>query len=199
MDGVNIRLVTSSATCSGHFHAPLFDRSTTSRFTRRASRPTLPLVSKKSAKIAALIEDCRGQQLDAHYLGYFACFNRGLFYEAHDVLEELWLADRQGPDGDFFKGLIQFAGAFVHLQKHTGLRPRLHPSAALFKLARTNLARYPAFQYQLDVTGVLAIIEEWLAHLEAGGFTVNPLADHPTPVVNPLRQEAGAQTQSPLG
>jgi hypothetical protein len=48
-------------------------------------------VSKKSAKIAALIDSCRGQELDAHYLGYFECFNRGLFYESHDVLEELWL------------------------------------------------------------------------------------------------------------
>ena len=48
-------------------------------------------MSKKSAKIAALIESCRGRKLDAHYLGYFECFNRGLFYESHDVLEELWL------------------------------------------------------------------------------------------------------------
>ena len=59
----------------------------------------LPAMSRKSAKIAALIEGCRGRDLDAHYLGYFECFNRGLFYEAHDVLEELWLADRHGPNG----------------------------------------------------------------------------------------------------
>ena len=59
----------------------------------------------------------QGQVLDAHYLGYFACFNRGWFYEAHDVLEELWLANRTGPNYAFYKGLIQLAGAFVHLQK----------------------------------------------------------------------------------
>ena len=154
-------------------------------FTLPGIRTTISPVSKKSAKIAALIEGCRGQSLDAHYLGYFECFNRGLFYEAHDVLEELWLSDRQGPDGDFFKGLIQFAGAFVHLQKHTELRPRLRPSAALFKLARTNLSKYPAFHVQLDVLRVLGIIEEWLERLEAGGFGVNPLASHATPVVKP--------------
>ena len=91
-------------------------------------------MSKKSAKIAALIESCRGEKLDAHYLGYFHCFNRGLFYEAHDVLEELWLPERTGPNGAFYKGLIQLAGAFVHLQKN-----RLRPAAALFKLAATNL------------------------------------------------------------
>jgi len=138
-------------------------------------------VSKKSAKIAALIESCRGQELDAHYLGYFECFNRGLFYEAHDVLEELWLKDRHGPDGNFHKGLIQFAGAFVHLQKHSEQRPRLRPAAALFKLARANLRRYPATHWRLDVHHVLALIEDWLNRLEGDGFAVNPLTDRNAP------------------
>lgn len=140
-------------------------------------------MSKKSAKIAALIEDCRGHALDAHYLGYFECFNRGLFYEAHDVLEELWLVDRRGPDGDFYKGLIQLAGAFVHLQKHTEQRPRLRPSAALFKLAQANLRKYPSIHHQLDVSRVLKIVEEWLALLEAAQFQVNPLGVHAPPVI----------------
>src|SRR4030095_10660816 len=105
--------------------------------------------------IARLIESCEGRELEAHYLGYFECFNQGLFYESHDVLEELWLQDRQGPDSAFFKGLIQFAGAFVHLQKHTPVRPRLRPAAALFKLSRENLARYPAEHRRMDVSGVL--------------------------------------------
>ena len=138
-------------------------------------------MSKKSAKIAALIEDCRGRALDAHYLGYFECFNRGLFYDAHDVLEELWLKDRHGPDGNFHKGLIQFAGAFVHLQKHTEQRPRLRPAAALLKLARANLRRYPSIHWQLEVRQVLALIEEWLAQLEAGNFAVNPLTVRTAP------------------
>jgi predicted metal-dependent hydrolase len=140
-------------------------------------------MSKKSAKIAALIDECRGQALDAHYLGYFACFNRGLFYEAHDVLEELWLVDRRGADGDFYKGLIQFAGAFVHLQKHTEQRPRLRPSAALFKLARTNLAKYASPHHQLDVTRVLNLAEEWIGYLEQDGFAINPLGRHTPPTV----------------
>ncbi len=138
-------------------------------------------MSKKSAKIAALIEGCRGQALDAHYLGYFECFNRGLFYEAHDVLEELWLADRRGPDGDFYKGLIQFAGAFVHLQKHTTLRPRLRPSAALFKLAQANLEKYPPHHHSLDLGTLVGTIRTWLAHLESGRFEVNPLLSNPAP------------------
>jgi predicted metal-dependent hydrolase len=127
-------------------------------------------VSKKSAKIAALIEGCQGQRHPAHYVGYFECFNRQLFYESHDVLEELWLAQRQGPNHGFYKALIQLAGAFVHLQKD-----RLRPAAALFKLARSYLQNYPSQHEGLDVTAVRALIEEWLDKLERGKFQDNPL------------------------
>jgi predicted metal-dependent hydrolase len=138
-------------------------------------------VSKKSAKIAALIESCRGGRHDAHYLGYFECFNRGLYYEAHDVLEELWLQDRHGSDGNFFKGLIQFAGAFVHMQKHTPERPRLKPAAALLKLARANLLAYPETFHDLDVSEVLQLIDHWLNALETNA--ANPLEPARAPVL----------------
>lgn len=137
-------------------------------------------MSRKSGRIAGLIENHRGQKLDARYLGYFECFNRGLFYEAHDVLEELWLADKHGPGGDFYKGLIQLAGAFVHLQKN-----RLRPAASLFKLARANLRKYPAVHEHLDVGGVLASIERWLDGLESGDFTANPLTAANLPKLHP--------------
>jgi predicted metal-dependent hydrolase len=150
-------------------------------FTFAEAIVTLAIVSKKSGRIAALIDGCRGRDLDPHYLGYFACFNQGLFYESHDVLEELWLADRQGPNGAFYKGLIQFAGAFVHLEKDSPARRRLRPAAALFKLARTNLARYPGIHERLDVSRVLALIEEWLGYLESGRFAVNPLSERAAP------------------
>jgi predicted metal-dependent hydrolase len=133
-------------------------------------------MSKKSDKIAALIMGCHGQGVDPHYLGYFECFNLGLYFEAHDVLEELWLRDRQSPNYKFYKGLIQFAGAFVHLQKN-----RLRPSAALFKLAQNNLRQYPGFHDRLDVASVLLMIEHWLLLLESGGFAANPLTTSNAP------------------
>jgi predicted metal-dependent hydrolase len=145
-------------------------------------------MSKKSGKIAALIEACQGQALDAHYLGYFECFNRQLFYEAHDVLEELWLPDRRGADGDFFKGLIQLAGAFVHLQKN-----RLRPAAALFKLARANLQKYPPEHEQLEVAVVLGLIAAWLRRLEEGDYTENPLPANGPPRLVLQAPAAGLQ------
>ena len=117
-----------------------------------------------------MIESFQGQELAAHYLGYFDCFNRQLFYEAHDVLEDLWLADKYGPNGNFYKGLIQLAGAFVHLQKN-----RLRPSAALFKLARTNLEKYPSPHEKLNLAAVQQLMASWEFQLEKGEFLVNPL------------------------
>lgn len=117
-----------------------------------------------------MVESHRGQKVDPHYAGYFHCFNRQLFYEAHDVLEHIWLTDRHGANGAFYKGLIQLAGAFVHLQKN-----RLRPAAALFKLARTNLEKYPDSHDQLNLLMVRALIENWLMELESKNFEINPL------------------------
>jgi len=140
-------------------------------------------VSKKSAKIAALIDGCRGKNLDPHYLGYFECFNQQLFYEAHDVLEELWLSQRKQPNDFFYKGLIQLAGAFVHLQKN-----RLRPAAALFKLAQNNIQNYPERHERLDTTLVLELIWDWLGMLESSDFTENPLTDSRLPSLTLLSE-----------
>ena len=134
-------------------------------------------MSHKSAKIAALIAECQGKDLPAHYLGYFECFNRHLFYEAHDVLEELWLAQgRHGGNYGFYKGLIQFAGAFVHLQKD-----RLRPAAALFKLSQSYLRHYPSPHERLDVAAVISRAGDWIRELEDRAFLENPLRRIPPP------------------
>jgi len=131
--------------------------------------------------MAGLIERWRGQGGDPHYVGYFDCFNRAQFFEAHDVLEQLWLKNRHGPNGSFYKGLIQLAGAFVHLQKN-----RLRPAAALFKLAETNLKNYPQQHEQLNLRELRDLAGRWLAELEAGGFKANPLTAANRPKINLL-------------
>src|ERR1700722_19101670 len=135
-------------------------------------------MSTKKEKMAGMVEQWQGQGGDPHYVGYFDCFNRGLFYEAHDVLEQLWLKDRHGPNGSFYKGLIQLAGAFVHLQKD-----RLRPSAALFKLAGANFGQYAGTHEHLAIPAVMAMIEHCLALLERGGFQSNPLRSEAAPVL----------------
>jgi len=88
----------------------------------------------------------------------------------------LWLKDRRGPQGAFYQGLIQLAGAFVHLQ-----RDHLRPAAALFKLALANLEKYPPRHEQLNLAAVRSLAREWLGRLESTQFEKNPLADRPAP------------------
>lgn len=135
----------------------------------------------KHERIKELAKQYAGQGVDPRYAGYFALFNEQKFYESHDVLEDLWLADKRGADGDFYKGLIQLAGAFVHLQKN-----RLRPAAALFKLAQANLGKYPSPYQRIDLVAVHQLINRWVQALEADGFDRNPLATSHPPVLNLL-------------
>lgn len=133
-------------------------------------------MSGKSAKVRLLLAGLDARGLDPRYAGFFVCFNRGQFYEAHDSLEDLWLEDRRGPDGDFYKGLIQLAGAFVHLQKH-----RLRPAAALFTLAVNNLDKYPSPHRHLAVRGVTDFASNWKHRLTGRDFAENPLTPDNAP------------------
>lgn len=144
---------------------------------------------KKGQKIEAFVESLStGSTHDPRYEGYFICFNKQNYYEAHDVLEHLWLKDR-GPSHQFFKGLIQLAGAFVHLQKqyqrpeHPTDGRRLRPAWRLFKLAQTNLEPYlPAF-LDLDVHSVLELCSSNMRAIEGTDFKSNPWNPIAAPVL----------------
>jgi predicted metal-dependent hydrolase len=138
-------------------------------------------VSRKHKHIAALVEQHQGHKLDRHYVGFFDCFNHQLFYEAHEVLEHIWLKDKHGPNGAFYKGLIQLAGAFVHLQRN-----HLRPAAALFKLALANFEKYPSEHEHLNLDSTRRLIRNWLADLERRRFETNPLTGGNAPKLNLL-------------
>ena len=135
-------------------------------------------MSGKDHKVAALLEGVEADLHDPHFAGYFRCFNEQKFYEAHDVLEALWLQDRNGPDGDFFKGLIQFAGAFVHLQKQ-----RSRPASKLFRLCAIYLAKYPSPHLALDVANILRLAKHWDEAARALGREGDLLAEQTPPTL----------------
>jgi predicted metal-dependent hydrolase len=93
---------------------------------------------------------------DPRYYGFFTAFNEGRHFEAHDVLEPLWLGERRRPNGDFYQGLIQLAGAFVHVRK--GRQP---PALALLELASRRLESYPDWHEGLDLVRLRRRIAEW--------------------------------------
>ena len=133
-------------------------------------------MSKKDHKVAALMEGIEAGEHDPHLVGYLRCFNDEQFYEAHDVLEALWLKDRNGPDGDFFKGLIQFAGSFVHLKKK-----RLRPARVLFLRSTSYLCKYPSPHFALDVGGIIRLARHWAAATETVEPETELLAMQPPP------------------
>ncbi|MBL6766362.1 MAG: DUF309 domain-containing protein [Verrucomicrobiae bacterium] len=135
-------------------------------------------MSHKSGKIAERIAHLNGEGGDPHYLGFFECFNSGEYYEAHDVLEELWLDCRNGPEDAFYKALIQLAGAFVHLRKE-----RLKPAGKLFRLSRSYLSRYPRMHERLDLAVIIDLINCWLDRLDETDYAGNPLHSHAAPQI----------------
>ena len=117
--------------------------------------------------------------LDPRYLAWFERFNACEYYEAHEVLEVLWLRTHGG-DREFFKGLIQIAGAFVHLRKqserphHATDSTRLRPAARLFQRGMEHLAPYGPTHLRLDVAALCAFCKSVARGIEASGFAENP-------------------------
>ncbi|MDQ3623111.1 MAG: DUF309 domain-containing protein [Verrucomicrobiota bacterium] len=137
---------------------------------------------KKKHRISAFVDGLAtdsSRTLDPCYQGWFTCFNARQYYEAHDVLEHLWLGTRD-ENHHFYKGLIQIAGAFVHLQKQF-LRPdhpkdgrRLRPAVRLFHLGMNNVEPYGPVHLHLEVGALLALCRHYAEPIVASQFTRNP-------------------------
>ncbi len=116
---------------------------------------------------------------EPRYLAWFERFNACEYYEAHEVLEVLWLRT-SGSDRDFFKGLIQVAAAFVHLRKQLESAPdsadstRLRPAARLFQRGLEHLAPFAPVHLRLNVAALCGFCECLARGIEESGFADNP-------------------------
>jgi predicted metal-dependent hydrolase len=120
------------------------------------------------------------------YRAFFHCWNEKRYYEAHDVLEQLWLKSKS-PDADYFKGLIQAAGAFVHLQKrfeyplHSKHSRRLAPAVRLFRLAESNLSRFAPQHHGLDVAAFCQLLRACGDRIVESDYKINPWSPETAP------------------
>src|SRR5512132_2049230 len=127
----------------------------------------------------------------SYYLAFFRCWNEQRYYEAHDVLEQLWLKTKS-PDADYFKGLIQAAGAFVHLQKrfeyplHAKHSKRLSPAVRLFRLAERNLSRFAPRHHGLDVAALCQLLRTWADRIVESDYKSNPWSPETSSKLNLL-------------
>jgi predicted metal-dependent hydrolase len=149
---------------------------------------------KKEDRVAALTRKLSSDgKVDDHayYRAYFELFNDQQYYAAHDVLEQLWLKAVE-PEVQFYKGLIQLAGAFVHLQKqfrrpdHPTDGRRLRPAWRLFKLAHKNLVTFrPTFR-GFRVEQAIALTDVTVGQLERSHFAKNPWSPDSAPKLEPV-------------
>ena len=147
-------------------------------------------MSGKSSRISVLWEGVDPRGRDVRYAAYFHHFNRGDYYEAHDVLESLWLEQgRQAKGAAFYQGLIQLAGGFVHLRKHYENPAhrvhgqRLNPAARLLALAEKNICAYGEKWEGLELDSVLDLAKATREEIEKAGFQKNPWNPGRNPVM----------------
>jgi predicted metal-dependent hydrolase len=149
----------------------------------------------KGERISRFVSDLVGEIADVdksdivdhpYYRAYFKCWNEQRYYEAHDVLEQVWL-NRDSEDDLFFKGLIQAAGAFVHLQKnfehpsHPKHGRRLQPAVRLLRLAEKNLSIFAPRHHGLDVAALLRLLHQHAEQIVASDYRINPWSPESAP------------------
>jgi predicted metal-dependent hydrolase len=91
---------------------------------------------------------------EPHLTGFLECFNRQAYFEAHEVLEELWLKTTD-QHRDFYKGLIQTAAVFLKLQQ-----AKPDPAMRLALRAASHLEKYPPLCERISVKTVLGWLED---------------------------------------
>jgi len=95
-------------------------------------------------------------------------FNQAKFFEAHEVLEDVW---RAAPEHEqqFLQGLIQMAVALHHHSVGNVVGAR-----SVLKRALENLESYPETFAGLDLKTLRGTLEHWLRGLEDGDTPARP-------------------------
>lgn len=98
---------------------------------------------------------------DPRFLKGIDQFNRGLFYECHETIEEIWL-EEHGRERALYQGIIQVAAGYFKWQQDV-------PAGAikLFRSGLNKLEPYAPRCLGLDIAAFVARVEADLELLEA--------------------------------
>lgn len=103
-----------------------------------------------------------------HFRRGLDLLNRGRFFDAHEVLEDVW-REAPSPERKFLQGLIQVAVALHHHSRGNVVGCR----SVLARAAR-NLSSYSADHGGVDLASLRAALDAWLIALNAGKPTPPP-------------------------
>jgi predicted metal-dependent hydrolase len=98
----------------------------------------------------------------ARYLMGIELFNRAEFFDAHEVLEDVW---RAAPEGEkkFLQGIIQVAVALYHHANGNSVGAR-----SVLRRAFRNLSRYPEGFAGVQLGALLHSISNWQRAIDEG-------------------------------
>jgi hypothetical protein len=97
------------------------------------------------------------------YLRGIRLFNSGAYFEAHEVLEDVWRA-APVPEKTFLQGLIQVAVGLHHHSKGNFVGAR-----SLLSRAARNLSGYPEDFGGIHLPALLHSLAQWQHALTEGG------------------------------
>jgi predicted metal-dependent hydrolase len=104
---------------------------------------------------------------DPRYQQYWRHFRTGKFWDAHEVLEDLW-RESTGTDRTFYQGLIQVAAALHHLGEGN-----MHGADRLSRAAREKLeplgTQYQGVQIESLMMGLTICLEDARRSLDGDG------------------------------
>jgi hypothetical protein len=93
-------------------------------------------------------------QYPQEYLRFYQEFNCGNYYECHDLLEEIWLAEK---NNKFLQGLLQLAVGLYHFESGNLIGCRL-----MFQSAIRYLKKYLPEYWGLQLLPVITFMEDSL-------------------------------------
>jgi hypothetical protein len=100
-----------------------------------------------------------GVAYDPRYLAGIVLFNRGDFFEAHEVWESLWM-DTAGEEKRFFQALIQAAVGLLHF-----CNGNIRGAVKLYRSSRNYMEKYGSPHLGLDHRVFWADMERCFAPL----------------------------------
>ncbi|MCF6138519.1 DUF309 domain-containing protein [Pseudalkalibacillus berkeleyi] len=93
------------------------------------------------------------------YYEFFIHFNEGDYYTCHDLLEEIWMTDKQNL---FLKGLLQMSVAIYHYEYGNVKGARL-----MFKRSLECFQPYPKYFWGLNKKELTSYVGECLSIIPA--------------------------------
>ncbi|CAG9621032.1 DUF309 domain-containing protein [Sutcliffiella rhizosphaerae] len=91
------------------------------------------------------------------YYEFFICFNEGDYYTCHDLLEEIWMTDKENY---FLKGLLQMTVAIYHYEYGNVKGARM-----MMEAGSRYIQKYRPMYWGIDLEKVHSFIEQCLGIL----------------------------------